>query len=159
MCASCGQIDKSHAYEYLILFVKENGEVSGSAVSIASHSTDVSYWLTYDAVYDNLDVSFVKQTSDELLTASIDLDTYAYSFDHTSLRVIDLKYINGYLTPSTFTVNSPITYTDYYGPVLSEWDTAELARVSCCDLLDWLTWCLSTYNAGITIADLGFTAY
>lgn len=153
LCTSCGQIDKSHAYDYLISYVKENGTTYGSYTTIEYAANGGTYKLSYSASYGNLSVQRIYSTNNTFGMNAIYLDSYFYG---TTLGDYEIA---GYLTPSTFTANSAITYTKYAGPVNLCQDVLELARVSCCDLLDWLTWYLSTYNVGITIADLGFTAY
>lgn len=152
-CTTCGEVDKDHAYDYLMLWTKENGNASGAYTAFEYQSGDYTYTLSYSAQYDNLYISCYGSYKGNFIHYALFLDTYFYGCTFDTLKMY------GYITPRTFTANTPITYTEYIGSSNVEPDMAELSRVGVCDLIDWLDWCLDEYDIGITIKDLGFTSF
>lgn len=156
-CSNCGEIDKTHAYEYLVEWVKENGVVDGAYVNFDYYVTGSDeirkYSLMYDANADDVSVWHSGFYADEYLGCAVYLDNYFYGMDFIDCRVI------GYIDATNFTANSPITYSEYTGSESFKWDMIDLTRLYVNDLIDWLDWCLETNNVGITIQDLGFNSY
>lgn len=152
-CTKCEAVDKSHAYDYLEVWVKENGHTAGEYVEFEYVADDCTYGISYSAQGDYL---FVYR-NDERTYASLALDIYYYGCtffgDYSEIEMC------GFLSPSTFTYNTALTHTTYTGSASKQPAMAELARTEVCDLITWLDWCLSTYYIGLTIADLGLTAF
>lgn len=157
VCSKCGTVDTDHAYEYLMEWVKENGEVDGSYVSFEyydnSGDNPIRYSLTYSAEFDNITVDVSEYFQDDFFHSSLHLDDYFYGTSFLDCKVF------GYIDAANFTANSPIVCKQYEGDESLKWDMVELARLSVNDLLCWLDWCLEAYNIGITIQDLGFYSY
>ena len=152
-CTACGGIDKSHSYEYLTAWVKRNGTADGAYVDYKDIYDDVTFSLTYSANYDCLYVSRYNWLDGTFGDTILYLDDYYYCTYFGELK------ITGYVSAKSFTSNSALAYNSYNGPEDAKFTMSELARVSVCDILDWLEWFLDAYDVGITIADLGFTAY
>ena len=152
-CTKCEAVDKSHAYDYLEVWVKENGHTAGEYVEFEYVADDCTYGISYSAQGDYL---FIYR-NDERTYASLALDIYYYGCtffgDYSEIEMC------GFLSPSTFTYNTALTHTTYTGSASKQPAMAELARTEVCDLITWLDWCLSTYYIGLTIADLGLTAF
>ncbi len=152
-CTKCGAVDKSHAYEYLVAYVKENGTTSGGYTRMYAVNGDIVYNLCYSAQHDNLTVQIVFDYEEVSVFSAIYLDNFDYG---SSVGEITLL---GNIKPSTFTNNSAISYTSYTGNKEVLYDMLEWARRSLCYLVEWLDGYLKDENIGITIADLGFKAY
>lgn len=159
-CTKCGEVDKAHAYEYLIEWVKKNGEVDGSHVNFDYYLEDdeyVRFSLTYEAnrncLYLNLG-EFISGNKDNYLYCAVYLDDYSYFFSYQ-----DYYEVFGYLDASKHTNNSPITYEYYEGSSENKHLMIGSARVFSNELINWLDWCLEEYDVGITIQDLGFKSY
>jgi len=154
-CSSCGSIDKSHAYEYLAEWIKENGIADASHINVSSKSGDSTYSLSY--VVDNYGdyISVNKFTNSQGTNSYISLQLNSYFY---GMNLGDYK-MTGYISANTFTENSPVSYKKYNGPADLSYEMNELARLSLCDILDWLKWLLNTNNVGITIKDLGFNSF
>ena len=152
---SCGAIDKAHAYEYLIEWVKDNGTVDGNYIELTYTSkNNINYTLWYSAQHDTLWVDTWNYTDNGYFTAtSLCLEDGYYNCCMDELEMW------GYIDPETFTDNTPITYEEYTGYTDLRSQMAEYTREGICLVIDWLDWCLDVQNVGITIDDLGFTAY
>lgn len=157
MCTKCGTVDTDHAYEYLMEWVKKNGEAYGSVISFTYYDESgddlVMYSLEYSAEYDNLYIETSSYSQDEYFYSSIQLDSY-----FCGVYFLDCK-VYGYIDAANFTSNYPITFKEYVGDESIKWDMVELTRLSANDLICWLDWCLEAYSVGITIQDLGFYSY
>lgn len=156
VCSKCGAVDKAHAYEYLIEWVKKNGIADGSHVNFDYYINGDEYHrigLTYDATNKYLYISDGTHKQGKLISSMLSLDRYScmLTFEETE--------VYGYIEASEFTKNSPIINAQYKGNSADKWDFIELTRLTTCMMIEWLGWCLDTYNVGITIADLGFTSY
>ena len=156
VCFNCGKIDTTHAYEYLIEWIKSNGEADAEFIHF-DYYTDgddfIRYSLTYDATDNYLSVNKGTYYNDVYYYSDLRLDIYSCYVVFGELKVF------GYINASEFTDNYPIEDAQYTGPSDNKWDMIELARISTNDLLSWLDWCLTAYNIGITIKDLGFLSY
>jgi hypothetical protein len=152
-CTKCGTIDKSHAYEYLIAWVKQNGTTNGSYTQFKYQAGSTTYALSYSAQYDSLSITRSEPYNGVFVYASVSLDSFFYGC------TLGDREMCGYITPNTFTSNSAISYTTYKGDAASRNDMVELSRLSINSLIEWLDWCLNAYDVGITIKDLGFISY
>ena len=156
VCTACGQIDKAHAYEYLIEWVKANGVADGSHVNFDYYLDEVEYsryGLTYDATGKYLYINQGSYYNGKYFGCALYLDNYSIYMSYEDITV------RGYIDAAEFTANSPITNVQYQGNTEYKWDMIEVARLTTCGLIDWLRWCLDAYNVGITIADLGLSAF
>ena len=152
-CTKCGAIDKSHSYEYLMAWVKENGTTSGNYTKFEYKTGSDTYALSYSAQYDSLSIQRSGSYEGTFTLTALYLDTFYYGNGFGDLEMC------GYITPGTFTNNTAISYTKFNGDSGTRPTMAELSRLNICDLIEWLEWCLNTYGVGITIEDLGFISY
>lgn len=153
VCSSCGQVDKTHAYEHLMNWVKANGTANGMNTNFTYWSENTRYSLSYSAEYDDISVTRIEKVNEDYVYAALYLDDFAYYAVVSDIRM------GGYISPSGFTSNTAITYTSYTGSSDLKSDMAEFSRISICELIEWLDWCLNSYDVGITISDLGFHSY
>lgn len=153
VCTSCNAIDKSHAYEYLIEYVKQNGNTYGGNTNIDYNSGNVSFQISYSAEYNILSINMSELRDSTFIFCGIVLSSYDYR------TTFGDYHVTGCLDASSFTSNSPISYDSYTGPEGLKQDMLELARIMCNEQIDWLSWYLYNHNVGITIYDLGFTSY
>ena len=152
-CTSCGMVDKSHAYEYLVEWVKENGTVDGSYIAYIYSNGGEIYKLGYDAQYDYIYVSKSYVYDGDFVYSNLSLDSYSYLVALGELELF------GYLSASSFTSTSPITWVEYEGDPSLKYDFVEYSRLALGQLVEWLDWLLETRNIGISISDLGFTSF
>ncbi len=153
-CTACGAVDQAHAYEYLVEWTIKNGKPDGAYVQIREVYNGITFGLSYTANYDYLYIFRSAWLDDEI-------------FDYFNIRLDNNSYfmsigeweIMGTVKASSFTANTPISYTSYIGPDNQEFNMAEWTRQDVCETLDWLKGFLAENQIGITISDLGFKKY
>ena len=156
VCTGCGEIDKTHAYEYLIEWIKVYGTADGSHINFDYYDNSdeyTRYSLTYDASDKRLYVNKGCYHNKNYFYSCLRLDNNSSYISFMDCEVV------AYIDPSEFTSNSPLTKTQYSGLSDNKWDMIELARLSTIELIEWLDWLLNGYKVGVTIKDLGFTSY
>ena len=156
-CTKCGTIDKSHAYEYLIVWVTENGVTNGSYTDFEYEVDGDYYSLTYAAQYDLLSVCRTTYYEDSYIFAHLQLDVYYY-YNHYTVQDIEIE-MGGYIEPHTFTSNTAISWDLYNGDPSIQSEIAEMSRENVCDLINWLKWFLDAYDIDLTIKDLGLKSF
>ncbi len=164
VCSKCGEVDKSHAYEYLVEWIMQNGKTRGEYIGIHEYSDDFNYQygISYSASGDYLYVSVLSEgdqdTNSDDDYVSIDLsgknqkfEYYcAYGYQPTDYYTIGL--ING----KTHTSNSPISCDTYYGDSSKRTWFMEYTRLSVDIAIKFLRSYLEQNVPEITINDLGF---
>ena len=154
VCEDCGEIDKTHAYEYLIEWVKANGEVDGSYINFDYWTEDkIHLSLIYNATADYLYAAVSFYYNDVFFFHELDLDTYKCYTSYGDLEVLTS------IDAKEFTSNSPVREIWYVGPSEARWDMLELNRTYTAELLSWLAWSLDYNEVGIDIYDLGFESF
>lgn len=161
-CTTCGIVDKSHAYEYLIEWVKTNGVTDEDGVAIIEYADQYRHTITYDSSEKYLFVSTYNTIDGSY--AYIDLSSksqnYSYFFGY-AYGQSDESTISGKIEASSYTANAPLSYEIYHGPSNYQWKTWFLEytqaylSLNVAFLSGFITQCIP----GITIADLGFTSY
>lgn len=154
ICTGCGEIDKAHAYEYLVEWTLQNGKTDGTQVSYLYQNNNVKYGLSYNAQSDVLYVFTAEYKNGSFVYCSLSLDYYSYYS-----AIDDDTVLFGYLTPSQFTNSYPLSYKTYTGDNSIKYDFIEFSRLSVNRLLEWLDWMLDRNSVGVTLSDLGFTSY
>lgn len=86
---NCGTIDKSHSYEYLIEWIKENGSTYGSKTEVNYVSGSDTYSLQYSAQYNNMIVNRSGSYGSSFTFTSLHLDTI-----FTERLLVVLKYVD-----------------------------------------------------------------
>jgi hypothetical protein len=115
-CSKCGTVDKSHAYEYLMEWVKTNGTRDGENIEYVFEGKNNAahcLGLTYSAKNNYLYVWYYDATSGYSSLTSIFLNDYYYGFSFGDDRIY------GYIKPSTYAKNTSLTYTSSYCSVLA----------------------------------------
>lgn len=153
VCTACGAVDKSHAYEYLVMWVKKNGEVNGSDVRCSYENGQETASVGYNAKYDYVYLSSGGYYGEKFYFGWVALDTYDYSVEYGE------QELNGVLNVDEYSKNSPIPYEGYSGDSNDKYRYIEFSRECLIELMDFLVWFLREENIGITVADLGFKAY
>ena len=154
VCTSCGIVDKTHAFEYITIWIYQNGNDNGNDISVDYTSGGKYHFsLSWNPTYNLTSISLAFDANGETFVSLIDLKNYEYC------TILEDTVAEGKIDPTTFTKNSSITATEYRGDHTSKNSFLEVAQISIRDLLDWFDWFLAESDIGITIADLGFIAY
>ncbi len=144
---------------------------NGEWYEIEERYTYDTYYVDFSLVYatdtDNVFISFVYFSDDgDWLYTYLGLNiTSSGAFYAGSYSIYDGSFNNkndthGYINPETFTSEtSTLSYISYEGLDAGMATLLNIYADNIKDILDWLTDYLSINNLGITIAQLGFTAY
>ena len=155
VCTGCGAVDKTHAYEYLMEWVKVNGTKDGTSIEYVfkgkNNSADC-YGLTYSETNDCIYVWHYDGTMTYSAFTAIYLDDYYYSFSFGGDRV------SGYIKPTIYTQNTALTYIDYDCSVLAPEKYLSAAQSDINVILLYLDGFLAA-NLSINIYDLGFKSF
>lgn len=156
-CTVCGLVDKANAAEYLEYWVKQNGSYDSSVpyyYYLDEYPKDeLCYSVSYSILYDTVFLDMANLTEGVLGYTVLVLSDYSYRTEFGD------RYIKGSISAQSFSSSTVVSYQDHYCYEGEIEIMQELARVSIVDILDWFEWFLEEHNIGITIADLGFTAY
>ena len=162
-CTGCGAVDKAHVYDYLLLWLRANGEASGEYIGFYYYDEDWNqYCLGYNESNDTLSISFLDVDEDYNYYFALDFnDTFAdyewYTAIHDEITEEAVAQAIGTMEPETFTTNSPLSCDVYEGTSGDRPQLLELGRLMSLMTLDWLDQLFAAYDMGITIADLGFS--
>jgi len=124
--------------------------------------------LFYDYDIETVGVFLCRYTnSGDLYATFISLDPnenglleYAAEYRYYSYdEYIGYNNTSGYIDPNTFTKYSSLTYEEYDGAASHRNTLLREYTKNAVDCVNWLKWCLKTYDIGLTIEDFGFTAY
>lgn len=154
VCRYCGTVDQKQAYDYLMGWMRRNGQKTGNFYSVSYFNGQDSVALVLDSSdYTYLYMSWVSNTNQGYYYATLDLDDYSY---HCG---VDSYYMKGFVQAESFTKNSKLTYETYDAPSESKESMRQYSKEAVCMLLDGLQTILQDNKIGITLADLGFIAY
>ncbi len=156
VCAKCGTVDKSHAYEYLIEWVKANGTQEGDSIEYifeGKNNPADCYGLTYLVNNDYLYIWRYYASNGYSSYTAIALDIYYYGFSFAN------DWIYGDISPSTYTRNTSLTYNSSDCHVLTPEKLLPTAKSSVDLLIVTFRSFLNENNFNITIADLGFKSF
>lgn len=129
---------------------------------------DVDFDLVYNVDTDSIFISFVyfADNGDWFYTyLSLNVNSsgafYSGSYSvYSNGSFNDLNNTYGYINPTSFTSTATsLPYISYEGLDSNKATLLNIYAGNIKDILNWLTDYLSTNNLGITIAQLGFTAY
>lgn len=158
VCSNCGVVDKAHAYEYLIEWVKNKGTKKDGQIDYIFEDNNNSYdryILTYSVTENCLLVQhgYEETLYGYHLFTAIFLDNFSYGFSFGSDTIF------GSINPETYTVNSALSYTSSECTVLSPEKCLSGAKSAINLLLAYLNEFLINENLSITISDLGFKSF
>lgn len=153
-CVFCGAVDKAYAYEYLCCWIIQYGTHNENLYRLDIMDGSTMFSLIYDTKNMFAYVSMSFESNGEFFFSGVWLESYSF---YTTLG--NTTSVEGYLNPGTFTANSSLSVSSYVGDASNQADFTEVARLSVCDLLDWLEVYLYNNNMGITLSDLGFAVY
>ena len=156
VCTGCGEVDKAHAYEYLLEWTKENGETDGIITTWHYVQGDFDLSFFYETQYDRLLFCVGVYQDDIQLFTSLALDTHSYTIVYEGTEKYELI---GFIPANEFTSKSPISYTKYNGNESAKDDFIEYSRDTINRVIESLDFVLKNENIGITLSDLGFWAY
>lgn len=168
-CSSCGKIQDGHQVDYLRNWTMKNGTVDGEFVRYRSYVGNYNIWsmLAWEYEY-NFKIAWTDLENDEIVVTSLFPENDPTGGTYYCAVVVlepvtenEILMVEFLISPQSFTKNSPITVIDYDGDI-SGGDVntaAEYCRVLICQLLDQTKTELKRLNIGMTLADLGFTAY
>ena len=166
-CTKCGEVDKTHAYGYLVEYVKKNGKVKGEYVYINEYSNDflTQYSINYSASGNYLYVSVLNDNDSS--TSSDDGWIAIYIRENSQKFQYCCQYgyqpaaneAYGFINGSTYTTNSPVSCDTYYGNSNERTWFMEYTRISINLALAFLDDYIDQCVPGITIKDLGFANF
>ncbi|MBE6766548.1 MAG: zinc-ribbon domain-containing protein [Ruminococcaceae bacterium] len=155
-CTKCGAVDKSHAYEYLIEWVKTNGTYKNGQYEYIFQGRNNAadrYGLTYTLDNEYLSVWKFDATSGYSSYTAIYLDIYYYGFSFAD------DTIYGYIKAGSYNPNASLTYKSSDCSVLSPEQLLPTAKSAIDLTLTLFKNFLTNNKLGITLADLGFEAF
>ena len=160
-CTGCGAVDKTHVYDYLLLWLRANGETDGEHIDFNYYDEDgILYGLTYNQSTGLLYVSFLDMQEDYISFVMIDLERTTAGYEwYSNIEIAGdtIAEATGHIDPATYTDNSPLSCDWYEGDSSYRSDVLEISRLMSLMTLDWLDQLFAAYDMGITIADLGFS--
>ena len=155
VCTGCGAVDKTHAYGYLMEWVKDNGRSDGkNIVYTIQNRSGQKITLSYSPEYNNLFVDCYMNpgTSTEAYSMLL-LDNYFYGFSFYG----DTMY--GYVNAASYSQSKSLTYSSADLKTYTPDQMLALAKSSVDVLIVSLQNCLLTNQLPITLADLGFKSF
>lgn len=165
-CTGCGEVDKTHVYDYLMAWLLDNGEVDGEHINFDYVDGSSRYGLScyYASSGDQMYFYFLDKSESYIYYVSLDiiptLSEYRwYGIIEERATEQSIATGMGTINSATFTANTPIRCEWYEGTPEDRADFLELSRQMVLLTLDWIDWMLNAHDLGITLADLGFTAY
>ena len=158
-CADCGALQDGHLSDYLISYVKKNGTANGETISVDVTSGTTLYGLTYNTSGNYFFFSLLDSEYDDFLSIKFTNQKDMYEIAYLQGDEATGREIYGTIYAPEFTKNTPISVDSYYGPDNERPNAAENARICTGLMLDFLKQYFAENNAGITLSDLGFTAY
>ena len=160
-CSSCGKINPGHGYDYLKIWLLENGNVNGEQVGIRYYPDEnTQYKVCYDATDDYICATYqVFDSSSYFFLLNIKTNGGKNEIYCSLGENPNMYTALGSLVPSTFTNRSPISIIKYNGDSSDRNYVAEMLRLSSYDMVEFLDWMFDEYQIGITISDIGFTSY
>ena len=154
VCTGCGEIDKSHAYDWLIELVKREGTAYSIAIDFDIFG-DESLFLSYYPSDDYLVILSRHLDEDgEFNFASLDLKTFYYGVSYKEKS----RVATGFLDAENFTENSPLTDVRYTGPSDGKYSYIEYTRSTLVLFVTALE-AIADQTPGMTIDDLGFSSW
>ena len=167
VCSKCGNVDKSHSYEYLLEWLKQNGEASGDHVSIYEYKKNYQYQygISYNGSADYMYVFFADYCEE-----GVDADNWYFNIKlNGKNNVFEFYSAYGYkptlcssigtINGKTYTDNSPISCDNYSGDSSVKVDFMESSRLGINVALEFLNNFLEKNVPQITLADLGFEVF
>lgn len=161
-CGVCGKIQDGHQVDYLRKWVLTNGTEEEQVTAYFSDSEDWAAMVMDDAVA----IGYGKPMTGIRINVTMFLEpskggkyNCTVSLETTGSSVTSKTIMRFLVNPKTFTKNTEITLTYYNGPASSRKEHATLARVSFCAMLNVTQTEMKKAGTGLTLADLGFTAY
>lgn len=158
-CAGCGALQEGHLVDYLICWVQKNGIANGETISVDVTIDTVLYGLTYNTSGKYFFFSLLDSKYDDFLSIKFANQKDTYEIAYLQGDGSNGREIYGTVCAPEFTENTPIAVDTYHGPDNERPNAAENARICTVLMLDFLKQFLAENNVGITLSDLGFTAY
>lgn len=162
-CSVCGKIQNGHQVDYLRNWIIENGKANGEATTYKTEASGGDLWML-GASDEQVVIGLYGANSDITayvilyLEPSID-GKYGCGVTYES-NTTSNEVITGFLIePKKFTKNTALTLISYNGPEAKRNTFAETSRLILCQLLDVSKTEMKKAGTGLTLADLGFTAY
>ena len=175
-CTGCGAIDKTHSFGYLCNWLIENGEVQGNYTSISFDPK-----ANDSSLYSNVRIIYYPETKDVNECIAI----HYYESEHATqvffstmlflyegngdcsyiaeggIYEVEEYHVDGYIPIAKHTANRPISYEtcELNLPYETEWDMLDGVRIDINNTLLYAAQLLKNQKVGITLADLGFTAF
>lgn len=155
VCTRCKAIDKSHAYNYLKIWMIKNCPKSGVSYSMGYEDGGTVFTLTYNAEDDLIYAKLKDDSSIFILDISDPNKNFEYA-----LNVHDGEYeAYGKVNAKTFTDDSVVTCRTYEGYSGDKDKILKMATLSVCCIPPLLNMVFGFADIDLTYQDIGFEKY
>ncbi len=155
VCTKCSAVDKAHSYEYLVEWLKENGDVGDGMVGVGYTDEGVTYGLTYDEEEDYVFIIMYSKSDDWFFTLDLSDPNKKFKYHYR-----DGDYImDGRVDAKTFTKETIVGCDKYVGLSSAKDIVAEMASLVICMGIHFLRLELLMHKIPLTSQDLGFEVY
>ena len=153
VCTLCGEIDKAHAYDYFVEWIKANGTVKGNEISIGRTHSGIRCDFIYNKSADYL---YARVTNDGY-ELTLDLSNPNKNFKYVFRT--DGHYATGTINAKTFTDDTVLPFDTYEGELSKRSLILEIAAilVSCVPIHMNLQFKVNSID--LTCRDMGFESY
>lgn len=158
-CVTCGVLQEGYLSDFLIAWVQKNGTANGETISVDVASDTILYGLTYNTSGKYFFFSLLDSEYDDFLSIKFTNQKDTYEIAYLQGKRPNSREIYGTVSAPSFTENTPISVDTYHGPADQRPNAAENARICTVLMLDFLEQFFAENSVGITLKDLGFTAY
>ena len=157
ICHPCGAIDKDNAFAFLVEYIKTNGRVNGTYISLVVHEGDgYKYELKYDTQNNSLWAAEVItiETYEAIALLLLDVGYYGHQFTHKATG--SKSELTGFIDPKTFNEHCTMTYETYTGLESTKSNLLTAARNGMVLALLYTERYLDTNNVGLSVYALGY---
>ena len=161
VCSKCGAVDKKSAYEYLLLWLQQNGEVDGEYLRYSESQESYIYSMQYQASEQVLYLSLLYTANEEggyVPWIALDFpqnfegDYYWHYYDAYKITTA----ASGEIDAKNFTINTPISCEKYDGPEISRNDVLNMAVSGIKLMLVWVEGMYAEQVIDVHIGNMGF---
>lgn len=158
-CTVCGEFQEGGLSRYLSDWVQKNGKANGDTVSLDFYIDDVLYGFTYNATGDYIYFSLLDENYNDFLSMKFTEETGVYELAYIQGTEPNTREVYGKINAAAFTENTPVTVEKYLGNSDGRPGAVENCRICTCLLLESIDVALAQYNIGLSLKDLGFSAF
>ncbi len=163
VCTYCKAVDKAHAKEYMIEWVKENGKQMNNMISWQTLKDEgenrYMVGVGYNENRNCLCLIYIKIHSNgkKVFEYTVYLSPASTTYDYV---VTDSDYsMYGVIDAANYKRGSSVTCDDFKGDESQKEQAIRTTSLATNALLDFMHELIETYELGIEVKDLGFAVY